>query len=213
MQKGFKGFLAVLLVFTLLMSILPIGVIASESITLYVSAVRNGEFTIGKNNETMAYVPVTLDSESPTIDDAFTALHETYYIDGASGYRTTQMSSYTSITRFWGIESEYAGYCNNNVYAMGPADSVEDGAHLVFWFYQDTTGWSDTYTFFDKTTASVDSGDTLDLNLTQAGYLENSPLSGAIIFLPKVCNVSIFFCTDLLLYIPVFIAGATKICF
>ena len=68
----------------MLMSLLPIGVMATDSITIYAGVVRNGEFTTGKNNETMAYVPVTLESQSPTIDEAFTALHDTYYIDGAS---------------------------------------------------------------------------------------------------------------------------------
>ncbi|MBE7022143.1 MAG: DUF4430 domain-containing protein [Ruminococcaceae bacterium] len=178
MKKGFKKFSAIVLVFTMLMSLLPMGVMADDSITVYASVVRNGEFTTGKNNETMAYVPVTLDSQSPTIDDAFTALHDTYYIDGANGYRTTQMDWGTSITRFWGVESDYVSYYNNNNYAMGLTDPVEDGAHLVFWFYQDTSGWSDAYTFFDKTTASVASGDVLNLTLMQEG---NSPLSGAII--------------------------------
>ena len=91
LKKGFKSFAAVLLAFTMLMSFLPVGVMAADSITVYASVIRNGEFTTGKNNETMAYVPVTLESQSPTIDGAFINLHETYYIDGSSGYRTTQM--------------------------------------------------------------------------------------------------------------------------
>ena len=186
LKKGFKSFLAILLVFTMLMSLLPIGVMATESITVYASVVRNGEFTTGKNNETMAYVPVALDSESPTIDEAFTALHNTYYIDGASGYIKTDMGMYTSITKFCGVESEYVSYYNNNNYAMGLTDPVEDGAHLVFWFYQDTTGWSDAYTFFDKTTATVAGGDTLDLTLTQTGYSGNSPFSDAMITIDGV---------------------------
>ncbi|MBQ4527154.1 MAG: hypothetical protein II998_03690, partial [Clostridia bacterium] len=66
LKKGFKSFSAILLVFTMLMSLLPIGVMATDSITVYASVVRNGEFTTGKNNETMAYVPVALDGESPT---------------------------------------------------------------------------------------------------------------------------------------------------
>ncbi|MBE7029178.1 MAG: DUF4430 domain-containing protein [Ruminococcaceae bacterium] len=180
-KKGFKSFTAILLVLTMLMSLLPIGVMAADSITVYVSVVRNGEFTVGKNNETMAHIPVIVNSQAPTIDDAFTALHETYYIDGTSGYEITQMDWGTSITKFWGVNSTSVSYYNNNLYAMGITDIVEDGAHLVFWFYQDTTNWSDTYTFFDKTTAMVASGDALNLTLTQAGYFENSPLSNAII--------------------------------
>jgi len=178
LKKGFKSFSAILLVFTMLMSLLPIGVMATDSITVYVSVVQDGEFTTGKNKETMAYVPVTLDIESPTIDDAFTALHDTYYVDGANGYRTTDMGAYISITKFWGIESEYAGYCNNNHVAWSVNEKVEDKAHLVFWFYQDTKGWSDAYTFFDKTTATVASEDVLNLTLIKEG---NSPLSNAVI--------------------------------
>lgn len=180
MEKGFKSFATILLVFTMLMSLLPIGVMATDSSTVYVSVIQNGEFTIGKNTETMAYVPVIVNSQTPTIDDAFTALHETYYIDGASGYETTQMG-YTAVTKFWGVNSSSVGYCNNNLTAWSPADSVEAGAHLVFWFYQDASSYSDTYTYFDKTTAAITCGDALNLTLTQAGFSENSPFSDAMI--------------------------------
>ena len=180
MKKTFKNVISVLLILTMLISLLPTGVMATDNITVYASVVRNGTFTIGKNNETMAHVPVVVNSQTTTIGDAFTALHETYYEAGSSGYETTQMG-YTAVTKFWGVNSSSVSYYNNNHYADSITDSVEDGAHLVFWFYQDTTGWSDTYTFFDKTTASVASGDTLNLTLTQAGYPENSPLSNAII--------------------------------
>ncbi len=163
------------------MSLLPAGVTATESITVYVSVVQGGEFTKGKNNETMALVPVLVNSQTPTIDDAFSALHETCHEDGINGYETTRMEWGTSITKFWGVESEYSGYYNNNLYAMGLTDSVKDGDHLVFWFYQDTKGWSDAYTFFDKTTAGVSGGEVLDLTLTQSGYSGNSPLSGATV--------------------------------
>ncbi len=178
MKKGFKSFAAVLLVFAMLMSLLPIGAMATDSITVYVSVVQGGEFTIGKNDETMAHVPVVVNSQAPMIDDAFAALHERYCIDGASGYETTQMDWGTSVTKFWGVNSSSVSYYNNNLYAMGLTDSVVDGAHLVFWFYQDTTGWSDTYTFFDKTTATVACGDALNLTLMKEG---NYPLSGAVI--------------------------------
>ncbi len=181
LKKAFKSFAAILLAFTMLMSFLPVGVMAADRITVYASVVRNGEFTTGKNNETMAYVPVTLDSQSPTIDGAFTALHETYYIDGASSYRTTQMFSYASVTKFWGIESEYIGYCLDNDFASGVGEILEDGAHLVLWFYQDAA-WSDTYTCFDKTTAAITGGEPLNLTL----YSGKATLSGAIITIDGV---------------------------
>lgn len=159
------------------MSLLPIGVMAADSITVYASVVRNGEFVTGKDGSIIAHIPVTVNSQEPTIDNAFTALHETYYTDGTSGYRTTQMDKYTAVTKFWGVESEYVGYYNNNNFATGLAESVDDGAHLVLWFYQDTS-WSDTYTYFDKTTATVACGNALDLTLMQEG---GTPLSDAII--------------------------------
>ena len=145
-KKGLKRFAAILFVFTMLMSLLPIEVMATESITVYASVVRNGEFTTGKNNDPIAHVPVTLDSASPTIDKAFISLHETYYKDGTSGYETTQMIYGNSVTKFWGVESEYVGYYHNNNYANGLTDVLENGAHLVFWFYQDTARWSDEIT-------------------------------------------------------------------
>ena len=114
----------------MLMSLLPIGVMATDSITVYASVVQNGEFTTGKNNETMAYVPVTLDSESPTIDEAFTALHDTYYTDGANGYIKTDMGMYISITKFWGVTSSSVGYYNNNL-VLGGINSNAVGVNLV----------------------------------------------------------------------------------
>lgn len=174
MKKQFKSFAAVLLIFTILISLLPTAVMGADTITAYVSVIRNGEFTIGKNNATIAHIPVEISSQNPTIDEAFTALHETYYPDGVSGYRATQMPSYISITKFWGIESEFVGYCLNNNFAGGLNDPVNDGAHIVLWFYQ-ASNWSDAYTYFDKTTATVTSDDSLNLTL----YSGNSPLSDA----------------------------------
>ena len=119
----------------MLMSLLPVGIMAAESITVYAGVVRNGEFTTGKNNETMAYVPVTVNTQTPTINDAFTTLHETYCEYGVNGYGTTQMDWGTSVTKFWGVNSTSVSYYNNNLYANGLSDTVEDGDHLVFWFY------------------------------------------------------------------------------
>ena len=176
MIKQFKSFAAVLLVFTILISLLPTAVMGADTITAYVSVIRNGEFTTGKDNTTIAHIPVEISSQNPTIDEVFTALHETYYPDGVSGYRTTQMPSYISITKFWGIESEFVGYCLNNNFAGGLNDPVNDGSHIVLWFYQ-ASNWSDAYTYFDKTTATVASDDSLNLTL----YSGNTPLSDATI--------------------------------
>jgi len=162
----------------MVMSLLPPGALAAEGITVYVSVIQNGGFAIGKNGETIAHVPVTLNGQSPTIDDAFTALHENYHTDGARGYQTTQMPSYSLITSFWGVNSSAIGYRNNNGFSMSTTEDVEDGAHLVSWFYQDTATWSDTYTFFDNTAASVACGNSLNLTLTQES---GTPLSGAVI--------------------------------
>ena len=180
LKKGFKSFAAILLVFTMLIPLLPIGAMATDSITVYVSVVQGGEFIVGKNGDTMAYVPITVNSQEPKIDDAFITLHDAYYIDGASGYETTEMG-YKAITKFWGVNSSSVSYYNNNLAAWDPDDIIEDGAHLVFWFYQDTKYWTDTYTFFDKTAASVSSDETLNLTLTQKDYSENNPLVGATI--------------------------------
>lgn len=158
-----------LLVLTMLLGMFPVSAIAADSITVYVSVVQNGEFVTGKDSKTIAYVPVTVSTHEPTIGDAFTVLHETYCESGLSGYETTQMSWGASVTKFWGVTSSTVGYYNNNSYAMGLTDSVTDGAHLVFWFYQDTSGWSDSYTYFDQTTASLAGGAALELTASASG--------------------------------------------
>ncbi|MBQ9851764.1 MAG: S-layer homology domain-containing protein [Ruminiclostridium sp.] len=177
-----KRVLSLLMAFVMAVGLLPVGAMATgtESITVYASVAQNGEFVTGKDDATIAYVPVTVTGENPTIGDTFTALHEQYY-NGSDGYDTVDSTYGAQVNRFWGVTSSSVGYYYNNNYAMGLTDSVEDGAHLVFWFYQDGSSWSDQYTHFESTTATVDGGQALDLTLAAYGYRGDTPFSGAAI--------------------------------
>lgn len=168
-----KRLISLTLVLVLLLSLMPMGVMAADDITVYVSVSEDGYFVSEKDDKVIANVPVTVTAEEPSIDDAFLALHEEYY-EGENGYKS---SSNGWITTFWGKDASYSGYMVNGGYANSTADPIADGDYLSFWFYQDTISWSDTYTFFENNTAAVGGGEALNLTLTAAG----SPLSGATI--------------------------------
>ncbi len=182
-----KRMVSLLLTLCLIVGLLPGTVLATDAdkITVYISVVQDGTFVTDKDGNAVACAPVTIDSDDPTIGDAFTALHEMYFLGGVDGYETAEVytASNPMVKKFWGIESSSIGYYNNNEYAMGTADAVSPRAHLVFWFYQDTSSWSDiyTYTYFNQTTVSISGGAALELTLTSAGWSGPEPLSGASI--------------------------------
>ena len=52
-------------------------------------------------------------------------------------------------------------------------ESVEDNDDLTAFVYQDQKNWSDQYCFFDQTTVTVKSGESLTINLKGVGFDEN----------------------------------------
>ena len=79
-----------------------------------------------------------------------------------------------SCEMLWGNETTSLGFYRNNTmtgYING--ESVEDNDDLTAFVYQDQKNWSDQYCFFDQTTVTVKSGESLTINLKGVGFDEN----------------------------------------
>lgn len=168
MRRGRRRGLSLLLVLVMLLGLLPgTAWAAGDEITVYVSAAKDGAFLTGKDDQAIAGVPVKVSRDAATIDGVFSALHEEYYNgESQEGYATAESNWGASITKFWGIASSYVGYCYDHGYAKGLTDPVSEGGYLYFWFYQDTSSWSDQYVHFEAETATVAGGQAVELRLS-----------------------------------------------
>lgn len=109
-----------------------------------------------------------------TIHDALYLAHEAYYAEGAAGFGAELTDYGLSMTKLWGCENGGSyGYYRNDASAMSLADAVSDGDRINAFVYTDTTMYSDTYCYFDVQTVEMQSGDTVTLTLSAAGYDEN----------------------------------------
>lgn len=183
-----KRFMSILLTLSMIFSMALPTVFAdnSDSITVNVSIVQNGQFVTGKNETMIAYTPITVtdrNEDGYDIDDVLYATHELYY-DGEDGY-SSEMTDYgLSLTKLWGDESGAFGYYQNNQPAMSLGDTVTDKSNIYAFVYQDKTAWSDTFSYFESDTQSVEKGQTVTIKLNKLVYDENwatvvQPFEGA----------------------------------
>ena len=181
---------AILLAFVMIFTGLGIGswgienaYAAAQTITTYVTISNEGELVV-KNK------PVELTGkETYNIDDALRQAHEKFYVGGAdAGYASYTDEKYgLSLSELWGDESKAFGYYVNDESASGLGNSVKNGDSVTAYVYKDKSGYSDSYSYFDKKSVSVAENEEITLNLKyQTGYDENwkpifDNLSGAAI--------------------------------
>ena len=122
----------------------------------------------------MARVPVTVTDRNQdgkfTYEEAMVAAHKAYCEQGEAGFAMKG----NSCEMLWGNETTSLGFYRNNTmtgYING--ESVEDNDDLTAFVYQDQKNWSDQYCFFDQTTVTVKSGESLTINLKGVGFDEN----------------------------------------
>ena len=172
MKMKTKRFLSLLLSIVIILSVANVSVFAdaTDGITVNVSIAQNGKFVSGKDDTKLAYTPITVtdanNNGSYDIDDVLYAAHELYFDGGAvNGYASAETAYGLSLAKLWGDESGSFGYYVNNSSAWSLGDAVEDGDHIYAFIYQDTTGWSDEYSFFESDAATINYGDSLTLKL------------------------------------------------
>lgn len=171
-----KRLLSLLLALTMALSLATTGAWAAgqDSIRVTVTIANQGAIAVGKNNTLMAQVPVTVTDRNQdgkfTYDEAMAAAHKAYYEKGEAGFAMKG----NSCEMLWGNETTSLGFYRNNTmtgYING--ESVEDNDDLTAFVYQDQKNWSDQYCFFDQTTVTVKSGESLTINLKGVGFDEN----------------------------------------
>ena len=176
-----KKLTSFLLTLCMILSIAPASVFADttefNSINVNVTIAQNGQFVTG-NDKKIAYIPIEVADRNKDdkydIDEVLYATHEAYYEGGAaSGYASAETDYGLSLAKLWGDESGSFGYYVNNSSAWSLGDAVKDGDHVYAFIYQDTTGWSDEYSFFESDAATINYGDSLTLKLQKNGYDED----------------------------------------
>lgn len=115
-----------------------------------------------------------------TYSDLFNAAHKTYCTAGTEGFATIDTDYGPFITKFWGSETSAVSYYANNAAVNSMNDRVNGNANVVAFFYQDTTGYTDLYTWFDK-----------DSVKTVSGYEKTFTIHGANNQAPKGATVTV----------------------
>lgn len=110
-----------------------------------------------------------------TISDALYLAHDAHYEGGAAaGYRAEQTAYGLSLSKLWGSENGGSyGYYLNDAFALSLVDEISSGDRINAYVFTDLETYSDTYCFFDISTAEVTQGDELSLTLSAIAFDEN----------------------------------------
>ena len=127
---------------------------------------------------------------SYTIDEVLKATHEQFYKGDGTGYEAQNTDWGLSVRTLWGVTNGGSfGYAVNDVMSMSLSDKVKDGDYLSAYSFQDVTGFTDHYAYFDvHELKDAKQGDTVTLKLTEIAYkpdwtTELKPVPNAVITL------------------------------
>ncbi len=145
----------------------------NTDITVFLNVTKYGQFVSDKQGNELVLAPVTLtEKESYTLDDVFTALHNTYYEGGSeAGYLSDTGKWGLYITKFWGDESGNFGYQVNGgkEAVMGLSHTVKDGDYIDVTVYKSTENYSTFGEYRKQCYIGIDT----ELTLTYTSYDEN----------------------------------------
>lgn len=151
--------------------------VGTAGITVYVTVSNKGEIVRDKSAEFVALAPVELNGKKAyTIDDAFKAVHDTYYEGGSdAGYSSETGEWGLYVTMLWGETSGNFGYQVNggSESVAGLAHEVKNGDYIDAVIYENSYPNTEGYTKFDKYIAETYKGVPTELSLSQAGYDED----------------------------------------
>ncbi|MBR6744340.1 MAG: hypothetical protein IKM00_03895 [Clostridia bacterium] len=106
-----------------------------------------------------------------TVNDVLMAAHKEHHRDGKEGFSSEKTQYGRSITKLWGVENGGSYGCFvNDVSCTSCNDPIRPGDHLYAYIYTDTVGFSDTYSYFDRQTLTVNAGEPVTLTLSCVGY-------------------------------------------
>ena len=193
MIKTRKRIVSMLTVLAMVLAMMPAMAFADSAETAKVSVTIADKGSLVMTHEKVTVTDIDADG-ALTINDALYAAHEATYEGGAAaGYGSAMSSWGLSITKLWGDTSGSYGYYLNNASAWGLTDPVKDGDSVYAFVYADQIAWSDIYSFFDKNTVDVKTGEEVELTLSYSGYDANwntvvMPLEGATITVDGVAT-------------------------
>ncbi len=173
MKKIISLILSVVMIFASLFSVVLAENSEQNTISVYVTISKYGEFIKDKNDSIVAMTLVELSGkDSYVLDDVFKNVHENLFESGLTGYET-QMDNYgLSVSKFWGDTSKNFMYQVNfgqeEVY--GPNHEIENGDCIEFCINKSGGLDMEVYTRFDRSKVNVQLGETVDLVLSQAQY-------------------------------------------
>lgn len=178
-----KRFLAAAFALLLVLATLGVTAFAEDTVTadVYVTiSDANGKLVLAQEKITVRDV----DGDGAlTVNDALYCAHEAKFEGGAeAGYSSYEGAYGLALEKLWGVENGGSyGYCVNNASAMSLADPIKDGDRVQAYCYTDLAAWSDTFSFFDVISASVEEGEATKLTLYASGYDENwNPVTSAV---------------------------------
>ena len=181
-----KKIFALLVTLACVVALLPMAISAEETETVTVTVnVINDKPVLAA-----AQITVTdIDEDGIiSINDALYCAHQQKYQGGAEAGFASSPSSYgITLEKLWGDTSGAFGYYLNNESPQSLLDTVVNGDTISAFIYQDTFGWSDCYSYFDKNSVTVTEGDALMLNLSylvldyETWMTSALPAEGAII--------------------------------
>lgn len=147
---------------------------------------QDGKFVIAKDNATELYkTQLTVNDADMdgtlTLNDAFLVAHETHSANGTADFVTMPSSYGPYIVKLWGVQTSNVSYYVNDVAANGLTDELKSNAELTAYFIQDTTSWSDLYTYFaaDSYKAVEDKAQTIPVKAVANGK-ETAPKGATV---------------------------------
>ena len=164
-----KKIITLTLVALALFTLLPLGAMAEEdpppiNSALVTVSIINGTPVLAA--ETVTVTDTDGDGKL-TINDALYCAHEKAYQGGAeAGYASEESQFGRSLVKLWGDTSGAFGYYVNDASPLSLLDEITDHARITAFIYQDTVSWTDSYSYFDKLTATVKAGESVTLNLS-----------------------------------------------
>ena len=176
-----KRSLSLLLCVVMLVSTLVFPAYAdSTSVSVTFAAQKDGAFIFAPQSievkdgiaEEYGYT-VKENITSPTFLDALVAVHKAKYGDA---FTKESAKDYLDVNSGgWILKSfQSADSCgftvNSSSAALSNEQIIKNGDTLEYYFYMDTTSWSDVYTFFDAYKKTVKTGESFDLTLSKVTY-------------------------------------------